>query len=168
MPKELSTEVENENFELSEVHEEYIRIYHEYFVLKWNWVELCKHHNCSKMKISIALRWVIENRLNVPSEHLVNGAIDSVQERLKLNIMLLGAEISKQRFRDNNFIIALNKEIREDENTIYKLQSLIKEDNKDDEKLSASQTLNLIKAAVAKQQEICESESLEEVKEDAL
>ena len=63
MSTEISTNVQKEEFELSDSQEEYIRIYHEYFVLKWSWIDLCKYHNCSKMKISVALRWVIDNRL---------------------------------------------------------------------------------------------------------
>lgn len=137
----------NEHFEISEIQQEYIQIYHEYFVLKWHWHELCTRHNCSNMKISKAIRWVIENRINIPSEYLLKGAIDTIQERIKINQDLLNTEIKKKKFRDNNFVIALNREIREDEKSVYKLQEIIGADIEDDEKLSSAQVLSLIKAA---------------------
>ena len=75
---------------------------------------------------------------------------------MKLSSALLENEVSRKRFRDNNFIISLIREIREDEEAINKLQCIIRPDDKNEEKLSASQTLNLIKAAIVQQQEISE------------
>lgn len=159
MSKELSTITEQEEgFKLTEAQEEYIKIYHEYFVLKWSWVDLCTYHNCSKMKISKAIRWVIDNKLEIPPDYLVKGAIDSIHERLKLTTALLDAEVSKKRFRDNSFIISLTREIREDENAIYKLQSIVGKEHLDDERLTSAQTLSLIKAAIVQQQDISKSE----------
>jgi len=161
MSKEIVESFEKEEFKLTDVQEEYVRIYHEYFVLKWSWLDLCSHHNCSKMKISNAIRWVIENRLEIPPDYLIKGSVDSIQERLKLNTALLDAEVSKKRYRDNNFIISLTREIREDENAIFKLQSIVGKEYNKEERLSAAQTLSLIKEAIIQQQEISEEEKKE-------
>jgi len=142
-------EVVEDKFELTDVQEEYIKIYHEYFVLKWSWIDLCKRHNCSKMKISKAINWVIDNRINIPSAHLIKGAIDTIQERLKVNQEMLNTEIAKKRYRDNNFIVALTREIREDEKSIYKLQEVTKDESEDKNNISAAQVLALIHAEQA-------------------
>jgi hypothetical protein len=139
--------------ELSEPQEEYLQIYHEYFVLKWDWATICRYHECSKAKVSVALKWVIENRLEIPSKYLLKGAIDAINARLKINQELYEKESNKKRYRDNQFIISLSKEIREDEKTLYKLQEIYDEKEAGDENaLSAGQVLQLIKAASDKKE----------------
>lgn len=130
---------------ITEVQEEYLKIYHEYFVLKWNWADICKYHNCSKAKVSLAIRWVIENKLNLPSKYLVKGAIDAINIRLKRNKEMYDKETNKKRYRDNQFVIALTRELREDEKTLLKLQELYEDDEKDNNNLSAGQVLSIIK-----------------------
>jgi len=137
---------EIEKFKLTEKEEEYLQIYHEYFVLKWSWDEICKYHECSKAKVSNAVKWVIANRLEFPAKNLIKGAIDAIKVRLKMNQNLYEKEINKKRYRDNNFIVSLSREVREDERTLYKLEEIYKEDGGEDA-LSAGQVLKLIKAA---------------------
>ena len=136
-----------EKYAVSEVQEEYLLIYHEYFVLNWSWNDICKRHNCSKFKVSEAVRWVIDNRLSIPSVQLIKGAIDALSVRIKINKELYDKEVSKKRYRDNSFIVALSKEMRDDEKTLYKLQEVHNGDQEDDSKLSAGQVLQLIKKA---------------------
>ncbi len=139
---------ENKNFELTDTQEEYLKMYHEYFVLRWDWSTICKYHGCSKSKVSVALKWVIQNRLEIPSKNLLKGAIDAIGARLKINQELYEKESKKKRYRDNQFIISLSKEIREDEKTLYKLQEIYDEKNDENSNaLSAGQVLQLIKAA---------------------
>ena len=138
---------ESEKFELTEAQEEYLKIYHEYFVLNWDWVDIGRHHNCSKNKVFKAIHWVIENKLKIPSKHLMKGAIDAITVRLKRNKELYDVETEKKRYRDNLFIISLVKEMREDERTLYKLQEIYEGENPDDTRLSAAQVLSLIKKA---------------------
>jgi hypothetical protein len=133
--------------ELSAAQKEYIRIYHHYFVLKWTQQELCDHFQCSNFKISTAIRWVINNKLNLPPEYLIEGAIDSISERLKKNKELLDIEYKKTKYKDKRFIIDLNKEIREDENQIYRLQCLLRPEESQEDSLKASDVLKLIKAS---------------------
>jgi predicted DNA-binding protein YlxM (UPF0122 family) len=135
-----------EKYELTEKQEQYLQIYHEYFVLKWSWDEICKYHDCSKTKVTNAVKWVIANRLEFPSKNLIKGAIDAIKIRMKKNNEMYEKEISKKRYRDNAFIISLSREIREDEKTLYKLEEIYN-DGQDDASLSAGQVLKLIKAA---------------------
>ena len=149
MAKE-STKIESktiEKFVLSEAEEEYLQIYHEYFVLSWDWTEICKYHNCSKTKVSKAIHWVIDNKLKIPSKFLIKGAIDAINVRMKRSKELYDTETAKKRYRDNIFIVSLMKEMREDEKTLYKLQEIYNEGGYDDTKLSAGQVLSLIKKA---------------------
>jgi len=136
-----------EKFNISEQQEEYLLIYHEYFVLSWDWTEICKYHNCSKTKVSKAIHWVIDNKLNIPSKHLIKGAADAITVRMKKTKELLDAETKKKRYRDNMFIVSLMKEMREDEKTLYRLNEINKDDGADGVALSAGQVLALIKKA---------------------
>ncbi len=136
-----------EKFNLSEQQEEYLLIYHEYFVLNWDWIEICRYHNCSKTKVSKAIHWVIDNKLKIPSKHLIKGAIDAITVRLKKTKELFDIESSKKRYRDNLFIVSLMKEMREDERTLYKLNEINKEDGIEGANLSAGQVLKLINEA---------------------
>jgi len=136
-----------EKFNISEQQEEYLLIYHEYFVLNWDWTEICKYHNCSKTKVSKAIHWVIDNKLKIPSKHLIKGAIDAITVRMKKTKELLDAETKKKRYRDNMFIVSLMKEMREDEKTLYRLNEINKDDGVEGVPLSAGQVLALIRKA---------------------
>ena len=136
-----------DKFNLSEAQEEYLKMYHEYFVLNWSWADIRRYHNCSKAKVTVATRWVIDNRLNMPSLHLIKGAIDAISVRIKINKDMYDKEVGKKRYRDNNFIIALSKEMRDDEKTLYKLQEVYNGDDEDKDKLTPGQVLKLIREA---------------------
>lgn len=137
-------EDKKEEYEVSEIQEEYLQIYHEYFVLKWDWADICKYHNCSKSKVSLAVRWVIDNKMKFPSKYLIKGAIDAISVRLKKNKEMYDKESDRKRFRDNSFVVALVRELREDEKTLLKLQEIYTADDEDTERLSAGQVLKLI------------------------
>lgn len=133
---------------LSVIQEEYLDIYHKYFVLRWDWSEIAKYHKCNQAKIQRAVKWVIDNKLTFPSKSLLKGAIDAVSSRLKSNRVLYNAETLKKRYRDNTFIIALSREIREDEKMLGQLESVYSEtDGGEKQSLSAGQVLALIAAA---------------------
>lgn len=147
MAKESTQTIEK--FSLSAAQEEYLQIYHEYFVLCWDWVDICRYHNCSRVKVSSAIHWVIDNKLKIPSKYLIKGAIDAITVRLKKSKELYARETEKKRYRDNVFIVSLMKEIREDEKTLFRLQEIYEEGNEDDSKLSTGQVLKLIQEASA-------------------
>jgi len=133
---------------LSTAQEEYLDIYHKYFILRWEWTEIAKYHKCNKRKVEEAMKWVTENKLNFPSKALIKGAIDAISSRLKENHILYNAEVKKKRYRDNNFIIALSKEIREDEKILGDLENIHEHsDGGEQQGLSAGQVLKLISEA---------------------
>ena len=131
-------------FELTPGQEEAIQIYHEYFVLNWEWLDICRKHNCSKSKVSKSIRWVIKNKLSIPSKHLLKGAIDAVSSRLRQNKELLAEEMNRKKRKDKNFIISLNREIRDDEKMLYNLQEVYAEKVEVKASVSAADVLKLI------------------------
>ncbi len=140
----IKKEDKKEKYEVTKIQEEYLQIYHEYFVLNWKWSDICLHHNCSKSKVSIAVRWVIDNKMKFPAMYLIKGAIDAITVRLKKNKEMYDKESNKKRYRDNSFVVALVKELREDEKTLLKLQEIYTAEDTDENRLSAGQVLKLI------------------------
>ena len=132
---------------LSEAQQEYIRIYHAYFVLQWEMYEICEHFKCSNGKASSAIHWVIDNKGKFPPEYLIDGAIYACRERLKQNRQLLEIELNKTKFQDKRFIIELNNQIRFDEDRLFKLQQITNTKNDEKEGISASSVLKLISEA---------------------
>ncbi len=129
---------------LTPIQEEYLDIYHKYFVLRWDWTEISTYHKCSKQKIETAIKWVIDNKLKFPSKSLVKGAIDAISVRLKFNRELYNTEVKKKRYRDNSFIISLTREIRDDEKLVYELENIYTNPDDDKNNLSAAQVLALL------------------------
>lgn len=132
---------------LSEPQEEYIRIYHAYFVLQWERWEIQKHFQASPSKITNAINWVIDNKGSFPSKYLIDGAIFSIRERLKQNRELLNIELHKTKFQDKKFIIELNNQLRFDEERLFKLQQLTDPESNKGDGIKASDVLKLITAA---------------------
>ena len=148
--KKITAERANAKFEkilLTEREEEYLDIYHKYFVLRWDWTEISTYHKCPRAKIQVAINWVIDNKLKFPSDSLVKGAIDAISVRLKFNRELYNAEVKKKRYRDNSFIISLTREIRDDEKLIYELESIHGSEIDDKNNLNAGQVLALLQEA---------------------
>ena len=139
--------VKDKYIKLSPEQDEYVRIYHAYFVLQWDHFTLQKHFECSNSKISTAIKWVIDNKGKFPSEYLVNGAIFAIRERLKQNRELLDAELSKTKFQDKKFIIELNNQLRFDEERLFKLQMLVDPEKDKGSGIKAADVLKLITAA---------------------
>lgn len=131
----------------NEEKEEYLRIYYEYFALKWRFSDIEKYHNCTHHKIESAIGWVIKHRIKIPADWVIKGSIDAINDRVEKTRKMLDAEIGKnKRYRDNAFIISLNREIREDEKTIFNLQKIYSDPENDKENnLTPSQVIALIK-----------------------
>jgi len=135
-----------EKYELSEQEERYILLYIEYFVQKKTWNEICKKYDCTKQMLQNALHWVVENKMKIPTASLIKGSIDAIEDRLKVNRALYDKEVVKTRYRDNGFIVALTKELREDEKMAFKLQEIYSDPSEQENNLTPSQVLGLIKA----------------------
>ena len=139
---------------LTDAQENYVRMYHAYFVLHWNWPEICKFYKCSKATVSKAINWVIENKIKFPSKYLVEGAIESISRRLKVNQELLNSELNKTKNRDKRFIIELNREIREDERMLHKLMEIVDDGSDSEGAIKTSDVLKLINAAAREKETI--------------
>ena len=134
-------------YELTDVQEGYLQIYHEYFVLCWSQIKIAQKHDCTPNYVSQSIKWVDDNKLNIASSVLIKGAISSVRERLQ-GIKESYEKESKRslKSRDSKMIIGLIKEIREDEKLLYKLQEILF-DGTEDSGMTASSVLKLIKSA---------------------
>ena len=132
---------------ITEAQQEYIRIYHAYFVLQWEMYEICEHFKCTTSKVSTAIRWVIDVKGKIPPEYLIDGAIYASRERLKQNRKLLDVELAKTKGQDKRFIIELNNQIRFDEDRLFKLQQLTTGSATGDDSIKASDVLKLIASA---------------------
>ncbi len=140
--------ITNEEFEILPEQEKYIQIYHHYFVLHWNWSEIAKFFKVDKKYIQKAMKWVMENRLECPVAELVIGAIDAIRTRLKINQELYEKEAKRASKKNIINVLALVREIRADEDMLFKLQSLLpKEEDKDKSNLSEAAILKLISKA---------------------
>lgn len=132
---------------LNDIQQEYIRIYHAYFVLQWEPFELSEHFQCSHGRILKAIKWVIDTKGKFPSEYLLDGAIFAIRERLKRNRNLLDTELSKTKFQDKRYIIELNNQLRLDEDKLFKLQQITESKPSESDGISASAVLKLISTA---------------------
>lgn len=106
--------------------DEYTKIYHEYHVLNLSVWEIAQKHHCSDDKVRDAINYIDKN-LNTektPIQSLLNGAYLSIRERLKNNKHELN-NLQKKKEKNYPIIIAFNREIRADEQLLYKLQGLL-------------------------------------------
>jgi hypothetical protein len=134
--------------ELDATQERYIQFYHEYYMLRWDWDEICKYHDCSKTTLQKGLNWVDVNKLKIPAKGLLNGAIHAIRLRLKKITELYNKELDKKKQQNAKIIIELNKEIREDEKILYNLQNILVEKfDVDMDIKSTAQILKLINDA---------------------
>ena len=139
---------DNDRFiKLDQTQQEYIRVYHAYFVLQWEMYELCEHFQCSRNRIETAIKWVIANKTNFPAEYLVEGAIYACRERLKQNRKLLNIELEKTKNMDKRFVVELQNMIRTEEDRLFKLQQIVDGRPSGEDAIKASDVLRLITAA---------------------
>lgn len=143
----MATNNKDKYIKLSPEQDEYVKIYHAYFVLQWDHFTIQQHFQCSSTKVSNAIKWVIDNKGKFPSEYLIAGAIFAIRERLKQNRELLDTELAKKKFQDKKFIIELNNQLRFDEERLFKLQQLVDPDSGKEDGIKASDVLKLIAAA---------------------
>lgn len=134
---------------LSTEQDEYVKIYHAYFVLQWDHFTIQQHFQCTPTRVSNAIKWVIDNKGKFPSEYLIAGAIFAIRERLKQNRELLDTELARKS-PDKKFIIELNNQLRFDEERLFKLQQLVDPESGKGDGIKAADVLKLISAAASK------------------
>jgi len=104
----------------------YINIWTTYHFLNKTQFELAEMFNVSKMTIVRALKWVDKELLKLPPKLLLRGAIFAVKERLKRTTELFEKEYKKENPSIRS-IVELNREIRNDQTLLLKLEDLYQE-----------------------------------------
>jgi len=113
-------------FEDGSVGEEYIQIWIQKMYFKISDWDLAKKFECSYSKIKRALEWVNKNFIKIPNKVLLRGAIFSIEERIRHLTELIEIERTKD-VPSVRSIVELNREIREENRDLLKLQNLYKE-----------------------------------------
>lgn len=112
--------------ESKKVQERYIQIWTLYNTMSYSQFDLAKELGFSRQTVSTALKWVNKNLLKIPAKILLNGAIFAVRERMRKNSKLYELEFEKKEPSVRS-IVELNREIRNDQMLLLKLQDLYKE-----------------------------------------
>jgi len=113
-------------FHNEKIGEEYVQIWISKMYLKISDWDLAKQYNCSYSKIKKALMWVNNNFVKIPNKMLLNGAIFSLEERIRHLTELIDIERTKDTPSIRS-IVELNRELREDNRDLLKLQNLYTE-----------------------------------------
>lgn len=134
---------------LNTKEQKYLQIYHEYYVLHWTEMEIAQYHKCSVATVRNALNWVDNNKLHLPAEQLLRGAVDTVKIRLRLLREMYDTEAKKQRKVNKSFLLSINQEMRADEKLLFQLEDVLNERQQHDVtmKLNSADVLKLITAA---------------------
>lgn len=131
-------------FKDKNLSDEYMRIFHAWFVLKWPWKEIAKVFGVSKSKIYFALAYVKENMAKIPPQALLQGSIFAIQQRVRENTRLWQQEIEKENPSIHD-TCQLNGQIREDQKVLVGLELLNAENFQNEERpLSTGEVLRII------------------------
>jgi len=133
-------------FKSTKLSEEYVQIWISKMYLKLPDWELAKQYDCSHAKIRKALGFVNKNFVKIPNKILLSGAIFSIEERIKKITKLLEKELNRKEPATRS-VVELNREIREENRDLMKLQNLYKE--KYDVELSANNSIKDILKIIA-------------------
>jgi len=113
-------------FEDQDIADRRIKIYISYFYEKLPYWELIKKYNISESTARKAIEWVNKNYINIPNKSVIQGAIFSIEERIKKLTVLLEKEINNENPSIRN-VKELNAELRSDEVELNKLKNIYQE-----------------------------------------
>lgn len=107
-----------------ETKKQYLRIWTHFAVGHLNQQQLAELFGCSDDTVSNAINWCAENRVQFPTPILAEAAKEAVENRLRelKNDLIRIKEGSSVNW---NAVIGLNKLIKENEELLWKLQSVI-------------------------------------------
>lgn len=114
------------NIEKTEIDEKYINIWISKMYSKIPDWDLAKKYDCSSKTVRRAIDWVNKNFIKIPNKILLRGAIFSIEERIK-NLTSLLEEERLKKAPSVRSMVELNREIREDNRDLLKLQNLYTE-----------------------------------------
>jgi len=103
-----------------------IKIWVSRFYEKLPYWELEKKYEVSSSTVKKAIEFVQKNFVKVPTKIILNGAIFSIEERIKKLTVLLDIELAKELPSIRN-VKELNSEIRSDEIELNKLKNIYQE-----------------------------------------
>ena len=105
---------------------EYLKIWTHFAVGHLNQKQLAEKFDCSEDTISNAIKWAGENRLQFDTPVLAEAAKEALETRLReLKDDL--KKIKKNKNVNWNAVIGLNKLIKENEELLWKLQTVIQD-----------------------------------------
>jgi len=109
-----------------ETKDEYLKIWVHFAVGHQSRQQLAEMLGCSEDKVSNAIKWCAENRVQFDVPVLVEAAKEALETRLReLNSDL--KSIKSQKNINWNAVIGMNKLIKENEELLWKLQSVIQD-----------------------------------------
>jgi glutamine synthetase type III len=113
-------------FEDQDVADRRIKIYISHFYEKLPYWELTKKYEVSESTVRKAIEWVNDNYIKIPNKAIIQGAIFSIEERIKKLTALLEKEIKNEEPSIRN-VKELNSELRSDEVELNKLKNIYQE-----------------------------------------
>jgi len=131
----------------SKVGEKYIKIWIDQFYSKLPAWKLGEKYGMSQPGIYKALRWVNKNYADkIPSKMLLEGSIFAIKERIRKMTTRLEVELKKSPVSMRS-VVEANRELREDNRDLLKLQNLYTE--KYSVEVGASSSIKEILKAIA-------------------
>ena len=109
-----------------ETKEQYFKIWTYYSVGHFTKEQLAKLFNCTPETIANAIEWCAENRLQFKSQVMAEAAKEAVEARIReLKNDLV--RIKESSHINWNWVIGINKLIKENEELLWKLQAVIQD-----------------------------------------
>lgn len=109
-----------------ETKELYTKIWTHYSVGHFSQEQLAKLFDCSVDTVTNAVKWGASNRVNLPSQVIMESAKESVESRIR-ELMNDLIRIKQETPINWNAVIGTNKLIKENEELLWKLQGVIQD-----------------------------------------
>lgn len=113
-------------FNDEEVLDKRISLWISHFYRKLPYWELQKEYDVSASTVKKSIEWVQKNFVKMPNKVLLEGAIFSINSRIKKITILLEKELERKEPSIRN-VKELNSELRSDEIELNKLQNIYNE-----------------------------------------
>ena len=127
----------------SETQEQYLKIWTHFAVGHFTKEQLAKLFDCSPDTITNAVEWSSNNRLQLKTPVLLQAAMEAVETRLReLRNDLV--RIREKEPVNYNWVLGINKQIKENEELLWKLQAVIQD--KSSITINTTQVSQVIKA----------------------
>ncbi|OGX24451.1 MAG: hypothetical protein A3J51_01165 [Omnitrophica WOR_2 bacterium RIFCSPHIGHO2_02_FULL_45_21] len=109
-----------------ETKELYTKIWTHFAVGHFRYEQLASLFNCSVDTVSNAINWGSDNRVQLPSQVIMEAAKEAVENRIR-ELMNDLVRIKQETPVNWNAVIGTNKLIKENEELLWKLQGVIQD-----------------------------------------